>query len=219
MTAAILDRPAVDDYSFNWKAHAHIDRYRAADQRDALHTLHPSKMLAFEKALREGRPLDPALMPPRIEKAMFDALGISPFGTQDEVGNLLANAGINRFGSLLIAGGGQAYDHTHTALGAGDTATAATAADTDMGAAVNASNRWFQVADTSYPAFATQVLTVIATFPTGNGNFAWAEWAIAGNVSSAAAAATAPLLNHKIAALGTKTSAAAWAFTVTVTFS
>lgn len=215
MTEALLET----DHG-NWRAHGHVDRYTALDERAVMHTLFPKRAALVDKA-KNGGYLHrlPKFLVPHIEGDMYKGFGIDPYGTQDEPGNLLANAGINRLGSLLIAGGGQAYDHTHTAIAIGDTATAATAADTDLGAAVNASNRYVQVADTSYPAFATQVFTCIATFATGNGNLAWAEWGICGNTASGANAATAPLLNHKITSLGTKTSSAAWAFTITITIS
>lgn len=222
MSTALLDRADTD--RGKWQAHAHIDKYAAGDEAELLHLLHPGEMVLLDRVkARNGGELPlllpPGLVVPHISKAMFEAYGATVIGEVDEPGNLLANAGINRLGSLLIGGGGQAYDNTHCAIGAGDTNTAAAASQTDLAATVNAANRWFQVADATYPTFASQVLTVVATFATANGNFAWAEWAIAGNTASAAAAATAPLLNRKVAALGTKTSAAAWAFTVTITIS
>lgn len=204
----------------NWHAHAHIDRYRAEEERAVMHTLYPKRATLLEKAVKGGWDSRiPQLLRPHITGADYKKFGIDPYGVMDEPGNVLANAGINRLGALLIASGGtQAYDATHTAIGAGDTNTAATASQTDLSATVNAANRWVQLVD-STPTFGSQVLTCVATFATGNGNFAWAEWAIGQNTSSAAAAITAPMLNRKVAALGTKTSAAAWAFTVTVTIS
>lgn len=218
MTAALLEREAHD--AFEWKAHAHLDLYRAVDEAEILHLLHPGRMLLLDRyAKRNGGVLPAGFAVPHIEKADFDLWGAEIQSTRDEPGNILVNAGINRLGSLLIGGGGQAYDHTHCALGVGDTATAATAADTDLAAAVNAANRYFQMADTSYPTFSAQVLTVISTFLSANANFAWAEWGIDQHTASGATAAVAPLLNRKVASLGTKTSAGAWALTATVTLS
>lgn len=215
MTAAVLDR----DTSFEWHAHAHIDKYKAADERDAAHILFPRRAQLCERAAKRGLTVPKFIHVPHITGAMMKAIGADPYGTMDEDGNLLVNAGINRMGGLAFgAGTGQIYNTANTAIGAGDTNTAASASQTDLSAAVNASNRYVQVVD-SQPAFASQVLTCVATFATGNGNFAWAEWAIGQNTSSGANAITAAMLNRKVASLGTKTSAAAWAFTVTITIS
>lgn len=204
----------------SWKAHAHIDKYKASDVRDAMHALHPHRARLVDTAHRRGfAPQFIAALTPHISGDQLAALGADPYAVSDWTGNLLVNAGINRLGSLLIGGGGQAYDATHTAILVGDTNTAAAASDTDLNATVNASNRYAQVADSTYPAFASQVLTVKSTFGTGNANFQWNEWGIAGNTASGANAATAPLLNHKVVNLGTKTSNASWSFTVTVTIS
>lgn len=201
----------------NWAAHAHIEKFHAHHERDAMHQLYPVRARLVDAAKNRGHKL-PTFLVPHITGDQMLALNADPYEIVDEPGNILMNAGIARLGSLLIGGGGQAYDATHTAIGAGDTNTAAAASQTDLAATVNAANRWVQLVD-STPAFASQVLTCVATFATGNGNFAWAEWAIGQNTSSAAAAITAPMLNRKVAALGTKTSAAAWAFTTTITIS
>lgn len=213
MTVELLERE-----HGNWHAHAHIDKFRAEDEREAMHVFFPREATFVESAAKHGLVIPEAFHVPQITGEMMLSLGADVVGTVDEAGNLLANAGINRLGSLLIGGGGQAYDATHTAIGVGDTNTAAAASQTDLSAAVNAANRYVQIVD-STPTFSVQVLTCVATFATGNGNFAWAEWAIGGNTASAAAAITAPMLNRKVAALGTKTSAAAWTFTVTITIS
>lgn len=202
----------------NWAAHAHIEKFHARSERDAMHELFPVRARLIDAAKNRGHKC-PKFLVPHISGAQLIALGADPFEIVDEPGNLLVNAGINRLGALLVASGGtQAYDSTHTAIGAGDTNTAAAASQTDLAAAVNSANRWVQVVD-SAPTFSSQVLTCIATFATGNGNFAWAEWAIGQNTSSAAAAITSPMLNRKVASLGTKTSSAAWAFSTTVTIS
>lgn len=204
----------------NWSAHAHVDHYTAANERDVMHTLYPKRAAFLEKAEKQGFASRlPKILVPHIKGEDYQSFGIDPKSVKDEAGNLLVNAGINRMGLLAFgAGTGQIYNTANTAIGAGDTNTAAAASQTDLSATVNAANRWIQVVD-SQPTFVAQVLTCVATFATGNGNFAWAEWCIGQNTSSAAAAVTAAMLNRKVAALGTKTSAAAWAFTVTITIS
>lgn len=227
--------------AFKWDAHAHIDKFSASDERDAAFELFPHRARTLERLgliskgehggldrsprmqlLHESsgllHRLDELLLP-HITGDMMLTLGADVIGTVDEHGNLLVNAGINRIGGLAFgAGTGQIYNSANSAIGAGDTNTAASASQTDLAAAVNAANRYVQLVD-SQPAFASQVLTMVATFATGNGNFAWAEWAIGQNTSSGANAITAAMLNRKVASLGTKTSAAAWTFTVTITIS
>ena len=140
------------------------------------------------------------------------AAGLAPDDTADADGNLITTAGLTRLTSLLTGAGGQAYDATHTRIGVGDSSTAATIADTALGAATN---KYYKTV-TGAPSLSSGVMTFVAIFPTGQANFAWAEWGIDQGVADGTTV-TAPLLNHKIAALGTKTSAAAWTFTVTVT--
>jgi hypothetical protein len=65
--------------------------------------------------------------------------------------------------------------------------------------------------DATYPTRATNVLTFRSTFTTSDANFAWAEWAVF-NASS-----SGTMLNRKVEALGTKTSAQTWQITVTLT--
>jgi hypothetical protein len=66
------------------------------------------------------------------------------------------------------------------------------------------------------------VMTVVATFGTSVGNFHWQEWGIDGGTANGTTVTadgntTPGLVNHKITDLGTKTSAASWVFTVTIT--
>lgn len=160
------------------------------------------------------------LVTPTLDEML--ALGLVPYEVRDAGENLLCNAGINRLESLLIAGGGQAYDATHTAIGVGDgggTVPTAAATDTDLTAATGASHRYIQPADATYPSQATQVITIQATFATGNGNFEWREWGVSQDAAGSTSAVTAPLLNHKGVDLGLKTSASAWAFKITITIS
>lgn len=153
-----------------------------------------------------------------LPEAALRAEGLRPLASVSDVGNLALNAGINRMGSLLIAGGGQGMDHTHCRIGVGNGSTAVVNTDTDLSASAGSANRWFNMADVAYPTFAAQVLTVVSTFGTADGNFAWAEWGIDFG-TAASNAVTAPLFNRKVASLMTKTSAVVAAFTATVTFS
>ncbi len=160
------------------------------------------------------------LVEPTLDEML--AFGLVPYEIRDAGYNLLCNAGINRLESLLIAGGGQAYDATHTAIGVGDGAGSvptAAATDTDLAALTGATHRYIQPADGTYPSAASQVVTIQSTFATGNGNFEWREWGVSQDTAGSTSAITAPLLNHKGVDLGLKTSASAWAFKITITIS
>lgn len=150
--------------------------------------------------------------------AQIEAAGIEPYEVIEGEGNLLLNAGITRLLNLLIGAGGTAYNNTNTRLGVGDGSTAVTAADTDLSAAAGSTHRYFNMADASNPSVSAQTMTLVSTFASGNGNFAWNEWGI-DNGSSAGTTVTAPLLNRKVVSLGTKASGAVWALTVTIVIS
>jgi hypothetical protein len=163
--------------------------------------------------------------------ADFKALGMAPEDGQVYVeGNLITTDGLGRLTNFLIGTGSLVgFTATTTRIGVGDSTTAATAADTDLGASAGSTHRWFQIAD-SAPTRVTTTVTndavqAVATFGTSDGNFAWQEWAFnlgtATPTSSATVDASAGkcFFNHKIASFGTKASGASWAFTAKVTFS
>lgn len=130
-------------------------------------------------------------------------------------GNLLVNNGLTRITSLIIAGGGQGWTNTATRLGVGDSSAAATVGQTDLQASTN---KYWMTMDATYPSVSVGVITVKATFGTGVGNFAWNEWAVdVGTPTVAAGASVNTMMNRKVASLGTKTAAASWVFTVTIT--
>jgi len=139
--------------------------------------------------------------------------------------NLLMYGGASCQWETLIGNGtataGQAltyFSNAQAALGAGDSSTAAAATQTDL---QSASNKPRVAMNATYPQHTDGVVSGSAsivfqsTFGTGTGNFAWQEWA----VFNSATAATGRMLNRKVESLGTKTSAATWQFTVTLTLS
>lgn len=141
---------------------------------------------------------------------------------EDVTSNLLTTAGLTRLTALLTATGGtQAVTATSARLGVGNSSTAATVGDTDLGAASGAGNRQFYAMDATYPTVAAGVLTVKSTFASADANFVWAEWGIDIGAPTVTNGTTvnACLLNHKIAALGTKASGSAWGLTATITLS
>lgn len=150
-----------------------------------------------------------------------------PIETVEVPDNLLTTAGLDRVTKLLIgsaAAGGpyQEADATHSLLGVGDSTTAAAVGDTALGAAAGSTHQYWMPMDSGYPTQANGVLTFKATWASADGNFTagWQEWGIQITTSTATAGAAAGagvLLNHKIAALGTKVAGAVWSLTVTIT--
>lgn len=122
--------------------------------------------------------------------------------------NILVTNGINILLNALIVAASPLWNATNARIGVGDSATAATIADTDLNAASNK----LRVVVNSIPTVATNVLTAVATFTTGQANWVWNEWGL----FNAASGATS-MLNHAVTNLGTKTSASAWTITVTIT--
>lgn len=127
-------------------------------------------------------------------------------------GNLVTTAGAGKLWKLGVnQGAQQAWDATHARLGVGNGSTAAAAADTDFSGA----SKWWQIVDGAGTQ-TTNALAFTATHPTGQSNFVWNEYGMDTGTASGATV-TAVLFNHAVVNLGTKTSAAAWAFTVTFT--
>jgi len=148
-------------------------------------------------------------------------------GAAEAYGNLLVTVGLNELTNLITGGGGNAFSHSNAIVGVGAGTTAAAVGDTAL-TDDNTSSAWYQQADSSYPTQSEGVITCVATFASGNANFAWQEWCWAigggGTITAgdhlSAVTSTAPaMINHKVQSLGTKSSGAAWVFTGTVTLS
>lgn len=194
MSTALLERESV-----SWKPRVRVDKWD--DDQTAW------------VARRSG------IAVPRAPE--FLKLGVVPYEVVEAEGNLLVTTGLNRLTSLLIGAGGQALSNTATRLGVGDGAGSAAVGDTDLGASAGSTHRWFQVMDATYPQQSNGVVTFKATWATGDGNFAWNEWALDVGTPTVSSSATVGALffNHKTsAALGTKVSGS-WSLTTTVTIS
>lgn len=171
---------------FQWKVRSRIDKY-------------------------EGVGLDPALC--NLSGPELQARGIVPSEVVEVEGNLLTLVGAQRVLDALIGAATttQMFNATNARIGVGDNATAAANTDTNLG--VGGANRYWQLVTSVTRT--TQSVAFVATFTGGTANWAWAEWGL-DNGSASGITATAPLLNRKVASLGTKTSAASWAFTTTI---
>ena len=128
--------------------------------------------------------------------------------SKESDGNILVTAGITALLTLLIGGGGTAFDNANANLGIGDSTTAAAIGQTDLQAATNKVRK---AMDSTFPSVAGNVVTFRSTFATSEGNFSIQEQA----TFNAAAAGT--MLNRKVSDLGTKTSASTLQLTLTIT--
>lgn len=101
-----------------------------------------------------------------------------------------------------------AMDSSNCYVGVGDSSTAFAASQTDLQAATNKLRKLV----TTAPVRATDVITYVTSFTTGEANWAWNEVGVAVNSSGA------NLLIRFVQSLGTKASGT-WTLTVTQTVS
>jgi len=156
----------------------------------------------------------------KLEKRLGDNPDAEPYEVLEGDGNILTYGGISNLWQSLIGNGGSGaleyFDNANAYIGVGDSNTAAAATQTDLQAA---SNKLRKAMDATYPIHTDGTgsgaasIVFRSTFATGDANWAWAEWAIF-NASS-----SGRMLNRKVEALGTKTSAASWTLTLTLSLS
>jgi hypothetical protein len=159
----------------------------------------------------------------RVEKFHGDDTTQKPYAIREHTGNLLMYGGASCQWETLIGNGtgtaGQAltyFNNANAAIGAGDSNTAAAATQTDL---QSVSNKPRVGMDSTFPTHTdattsgAATITFRSTFATGTANIACAEW----GVFNSPTAATGRMLNRAVTSLGTKTSASAWQFTVTLT--
>lgn len=161
----------------------------------------------------------------RIKVAKFEGDDTSgkPYAVRELHGNLLMNGGASCQWETLIGNGtgtaGQTltfFNNANAAIGVGDSSTAAAATQTDLQAA---SNKLRKAMDATFPSHTdgttsgAAAISFRSTFATTDANFAWQEW----GTFNSPTAATGRMLNRAVTSLGTKTSASAWQFTVTLT--
>lgn len=120
----------------------------------------------------------------------------------------ITDAGRNHLVQAGIGAAVTAFNNANAHIGVGDSATAFSAAQTDL---VAATNKFRKAMDATYPQGGSNVLTFRSTFATGDANFAWNEWGVF-NASSGGT-----MLDRKVESLGTKTNTQTWQFTVTLT--
>jgi hypothetical protein len=151
----------------------------------------------------------------------FARYGIRPYEVREsEHSNLITTDGWTRLLTLAIGGGGTAYAASSTRIGVGTATAAAAVSQTDLSAAAGSANRvWMLVtgAGTVGTGTGTRRLSFVATFGTGDGNFAWQEWAIDQGTASGTTV-TATMLNRAVSNQGTKASGQTWTATALLDF-
>lgn len=150
-----------------------------------------------------------------LEEAALDLLardGLFPLH-EAEGHNTLVNGGTAIMLDALIGVNPTFYTNALAALGVGDSAAAFALGQTNLQGAVVTTDRIRKAMDATFPSRAANVVTFRSTFATGEANFVWNEWAI----FNAVADATGTMLNRAVVNLGTKTSAASWQLTATLT--
>lgn len=160
-------------------------------------------------------------IPARFEPSAksFAALKVAPFDTyMKEDCNLIQDAGWQLLMNGLAGTAITKFSATVGRIGGGITGTAATYTQNDLLAATGATNRQWELVSSTPTVGATHTAGLIfaATFPTTDGNFAWAEFAVDQGTAAGTAAAVAVCLSRGVASPGTKTSAQTWNVTVTI---
>lgn len=205
----LIERAHADGVS--WSAHARVDKFE----------LESLEQCRFDLGL-DREPTGPELLD-WAERTRGQRAG-------DEVvevdGNTMTRLGRHRLWDRYIGtASNQALDATHMRIGVGDSNTAAADTDTDLGASAGSTHRQFNLVNavaTIGAGGSSGVLTAVATFATTDANFHWQEWGLDGGTGAGTTVTTdgnttPGLQNHKVTDLGTKTSAASWVFTVTLT--
>jgi hypothetical protein len=162
-------------------------------------------------------------IPAQFEPAArhFEAVNVRPFDVYEaEDCNLIQDAGWQLLMNGLAGTAITKFSATVGRIGGGITGTAATYTQNDLLAATGAANRQWELvsATPTVGASHTAGLIFAATFPTTDGNFAWAEFAVDQGTAGGTGAAVAVCLNRGVASPGTKTSAQTWNVTVTITW-
>jgi len=141
------------------------------------------------------------------------------------VGNVLLNGGADIIWERLTTpAASTAVDVALSAFSTlsfiGVSLSTATAAAAQTALQGTSTSRAYAAMEAGYPAHTTGTSTAARTcsfrsvFSTSAANFAWQEWGIFNSTNAAGR-----MLNRKQQSLGTKTSAAQWTFTATLTLS
>lgn len=150
---------------------------------------------------------------------------VEPYEVVCTTGNVLTRGGadamwLGLIGSLTATSGQQGtyFNNGNASIGVGNSTAAAVNTQTALQA--NSSRRYFKGMEATFPTHttgtaSTGTLNIVfkSLFSTAQANFAWQEWGVRNSTLSTGAGR---LLNRKVQSLGTKSTAATWALTVTL---
>lgn len=125
--------------------------------------------------------------------------------------NLLLDAGAALLLSLLIGGGGTAYNNTNARLGVGNSAAAEDPAQTGLQGA----SKTYKAMEATYPQISGTSVIFRSVFGADDANYDWREFCI----NNAADETGGIRLNRKVSNQGTKAQGQTWTLTFTATMS
>jgi hypothetical protein len=152
--------------------------------------------------------------------SVFRYFRVPPYSvTVDHDCNMILQAGwVALLGGIAGTSITTKWGATVGRIGVGDSATAASYAQTDLQASTN---KYYQLVS-SAPTIATgsspATLTFSAVFASGNGNFAWQEFVSDEGTASNTGPVVATCLNRGVSAQGTKAAGQTWTATETISF-
>jgi hypothetical protein len=152
---------------------------------------------------------------------VFMAYRCLPFETFiEEDCNLIVDAGWQMLMNGIAGSAVTKFASGTGRIGGGITGTAAAYTNTDLLATTGAANRQWEVLNAVPTVGSTHTagLVVAATFPTTDGNFAWAEFGLDSGTTAGTGASVAVFFSRGVASPGTKTSAQTWNATITYTW-
>jgi hypothetical protein len=233
-----LDTGLLEADGIRWRAFAHVDKYSPEQEAWA------QRRFAQEVSWR-GRGLAEAALENHVRRMRDAPLVIQgedyrryfadpEDGTAEAAGNALTLQGLVCITSLItgvaVANTKYPFIFAGAVVGEGSVSTAWANTDIHLGGDGSTSTANYQQIDAAFPTLTATyvpVITAQSTVASADGNFAWNEWCWATGTGAItkgatlasvyATGASAAMLNHKIASLGTKASGAAWVFTTTIT--
>jgi hypothetical protein len=118
----------------------------------------------------------------------------------------LTDAGKNFLAAIAIGETVTPFNAANAYMGVGDSATAFSAAQTDL----LGTNKLRKAMTSGFPTRSGNTISFSALFGTSEANFAWNEWGMFNGATGNT------MLNRKAESRGTKTSAQSWQFSVDV---
>lgn len=138
--------------------------------------------------------------------------------------NMLLAGGVSTLWQYMLGNGTTTgaqtltyFNNTNAAIGVGDSNTGAVATQVDL----QGTNKLRRGMSAGYPQHVdgvtapAQTCRFVSTFDTASANYAWEE----AGIFNSATLGTGRMLNRKVQAMGTKTSASSWQITFDVTIS